>query len=276
MMMKMRRVMCVLAVVLCCACGYTMTAAAVAEENKVHKGDFILGEFPVITPDEQKKVLKYLNCIEGKTGAEKENCAQSSDPEKDQPAKTQVPRVPESRPEASSHGTSSHDSRPSEERREQTELHQESTTQDSTVQGQHTNQPPLSDPAQDGAAINDSLNTENQVTEGNTSSNDNATLGVSTDSPDSTNQSQASGTTATNSTSGADSQETNPTTQPSPDNTTTEAPTTTPSPVTGTEISNIASAVKNKANVDSSVSPVWMRTAAPLLIVAVLFSVTVY
>ncbi|ORC83599.1 uncharacterized protein TM35_000641310, partial [Trypanosoma theileri] len=84
-------------------------------------------------------------------------------------------------------------------------------------------------------------------------------------------------------------------------NTTTEAPTTTPSPVpapnaeissTPTEapttnstipslvpnagISSIASTVQNKANADSGVNPVWMRTAAPLLIVAVLVSVTMY
>ncbi|ORC81498.1 uncharacterized protein TM35_001151050, partial [Trypanosoma theileri] len=71
----------------------------------------------------------------------------------------------------------------------------------------------------------------------------------------------------------------NSTTPQSPENTTTEAPTTTPSPVPApnTEISSITSTVqKNKANVDSSVSPMWMRTAAPLLIVVVLFSVTVY
>ncbi|ORC83848.1 uncharacterized protein TM35_000551170 [Trypanosoma theileri] len=55
-----------------------------------------------------------------------------------------------------------------------------------------------------------------------------------------------------------------------------EAPTTTPSPLTDPPISKIAPTMKNKANADSSVSPVWMRTAAPLLIVAVLFSVTVY
>ncbi|ORC81926.1 uncharacterized protein TM35_001031010 [Trypanosoma theileri] len=63
-------------------------------------------------------------------------------------------------------------------------------------------------------------------------------------------------------------------------NTTTEAPTTTPSPVPVTDpkiSSTITSNVqKNKANVDSSISPVWMRTAAPLLIMAVLFSVTLY
>ncbi|ORC84007.1 uncharacterized protein TM35_000511080 [Trypanosoma theileri] len=64
----------------------------------------------------------------------------------------------------------------------------------------------------------------------------------------------------------------------STENTTTEAPSTAPSPapVSNAEISNIASNMQNKANVDSSVSPVWMRTAAPLLIVAMLFSVTVY
>ncbi|ORC80902.1 uncharacterized protein TM35_001381000, partial [Trypanosoma theileri] len=57
-----------------------------------------------------------------------------------------------------------------------------------------------------------------------------------------------------------------------------EAPTTTPSPspVPNAEI-NITSAMqKNRPIVDSSVSPVWMHTAAPLLIVAVLVSATVY
>ncbi|ORC84229.1 uncharacterized protein TM35_000471240 [Trypanosoma theileri] len=52
-----------------------------------------------------------------------------------------------------------------------------------------------------------------------------------------------------------------------------------PSPVTvsNAEITSIAPSLQNKPIVDSSsVSPVWMRTAAPLLIVAVMFSVTVY
>ncbi|ORC84430.1 uncharacterized protein TM35_000451680 [Trypanosoma theileri] len=93
----------------------------------------------------------------------------------------------------------------------------------------------------------------------------------------------------------AESQETTSTIPPSTENITTEAPTTTPStstenttteapittpspaPVPNAEISNtIASTVQKKANVDSSISPVWMRTTAPLLIVAVLFSITVY
>ncbi|ORC83168.1 uncharacterized protein TM35_000761130 [Trypanosoma theileri] len=62
-------------------------------------------------------------------------------------------------------------------------------------------------------------------------------------------------------------------------NTNTEAPntnTTTVSPAPNAVISNIASIMQKKANADSSVNPVWMRTAAPLLIVAVLFSFTVY
>ncbi|ORC80726.1 uncharacterized protein TM35_001491030 [Trypanosoma theileri] len=73
-----------------------------------------------------------------------------------------------------------------------------------------------------------------------------------------------------------DTEETNHTTPPSPENNVSDAPTTTPSTVPNAEITSIASNMQNKANVDSSISPVWMRTAAPLLIVAVLFSVTVY
>ncbi|ORC83158.1 uncharacterized protein TM35_000761030 [Trypanosoma theileri] len=75
-----------------------------------------------------------------------------------------------------------------------------------------------------------------------------------------------------------DTEETIPTTPPSPENTNTEAPTLTPSHVPSPkgEITSIASAVQKKANVDSSVSSVWMCTAAPLLIVAVLVSATLY
>ncbi|ORC82651.1 uncharacterized protein TM35_000861040, partial [Trypanosoma theileri] len=76
-----------------------------------------------------------------------------------------------------------------------------------------------------------------------------------------------------------ETEENTSTSSPRPENATTEAPTTTPSPVPvpNAEISStIASNMQNKANVDSSVSPVWMRTAAPLLIVAVLVSITVY
>ncbi|ORC84212.1 uncharacterized protein TM35_000471070, partial [Trypanosoma theileri] len=103
------------------------------------------------------------------------------------------------------------------------------------------------------------------------------------DSKESTNNNESTDSSASGSDMGVtaktETEETNSTTPPSTENTTTEAPTTTPSPVpvTDPQISTITSAVqKNKANVDSSVSPVWMRTAAPLLIVLVLFSATVY
>ncbi|ORC83919.1 uncharacterized protein TM35_000531030, partial [Trypanosoma theileri] len=119
-----------------------------------------------------------------------------------------------------------------------------------------------------------------------------------------TQQPSYEGTTAPNSISGADSQqtttnyvstgdsasgadtgvsgkteieETTSTTPPSIENTVSESPSPSPVTVSNTVISTIASTVQNKGNVDSSsVSPVWMRTAAPLLIVAVLFSVTLY
>ncbi|ORC83778.1 uncharacterized protein TM35_000571060 [Trypanosoma theileri] len=65
------------------------------------------------------------------------------------------------------------------------------------------------------------------------------------------------------------------TTQPSTKNTTTEVSTTTPSTVPNAEMSNnIASTLQKKANVDSSVSSVWVRV--PLLIVVVLVSATLY
>ncbi|ORC88740.1 uncharacterized protein TM35_000151710 [Trypanosoma theileri] len=68
--------------------------------------------------------------------------------------------------------------------------------------------------------------------------------------------------------SNADSTTTTPS---SPENTTTEAPSTTPTPSTDAEISTIAPTEQNSANADSSsISPLWMRTAAPLLIVAAL------
>ncbi|ORC81946.1 uncharacterized protein TM35_001021110, partial [Trypanosoma theileri] len=100
-----------------------------------------------------------------------------------------------------------------------------------------------------------------------------ADMGVSekTETEETNSTNETTGTSA----SGADmgesakpeTEETNSIIPPTTENTTTEAPTTTPSPVpsSNAEISsNIASTVQKNANVDSSVSPVWMRTAAPL------------
>ncbi|ORC84210.1 uncharacterized protein TM35_000471050, partial [Trypanosoma theileri] len=111
---------------------------------------------------------------------------------------------------------------------------------------------------------------DNQESSDNTA--DNSTMATSTtNGTASTNDSSGNSVTAA-----PDSQETNSTTPASTENTV-EAPTTTPSsvPIPDTEITTVASIAQKKANVDSSISPVWMRTAAPLLIVAVLLSVTV-
>ncbi|ORC81852.1 uncharacterized protein TM35_001051090, partial [Trypanosoma theileri] len=114
---------------------------------------------------------------------------------------------------------------------------------------------------------------DNQESSDNTA--DNSTMATTTtNGTASTNDSSGNSVTAA-----PDSQENTSTTPVSTENTTTEAPTTTlpPGPVPNAGITTIASAVQtNKPIVDSSVSPVWMRTAAPLLIVAVLFSATVY
>ncbi|ORC80723.1 uncharacterized protein TM35_001491000, partial [Trypanosoma theileri] len=83
--------------------------------------------------------------------------------------------------------------------------------------------------------------------------------------PNPTHQPSPASTTAV-----SGSEETNSTTTPpSSENTTTEAanPTPSPAPVTNPQINNtITSTLQNKANGDSSISPVWMRTAVPHLI----------
>ncbi|ORC83596.1 uncharacterized protein TM35_000641280 [Trypanosoma theileri] len=62
---------------------------------------------------------------------------------------------------------------------------------------------------------------------------------------------------------------------PATTNTNIDTSTTSPAPLSDPHLSsNITSTVLKKANVDSSINPVWMRTAAPLLIVAVMFSAT--
>ncbi|ORC83581.1 uncharacterized protein TM35_000641130, partial [Trypanosoma theileri] len=116
--------------------------------------------------------------------------------------------------------------------------------------------------------------TSAQLPSSTTAPEDNST--TSTPSNNETTGTNASGADM-GTTAASGSQETNSTTLPSSENTVTEAPTTTPSTAPNAEITSIASAVQSKANADSSsVSPVWMRTAAPLLIVVVLFSVTMY
>ncbi|ORC83699.1 uncharacterized protein TM35_000601300, partial [Trypanosoma theileri] len=89
----------------------------------------------------------------------------------------------------------------------------------------------------------------------------------------------AAGITQNNNSANADTNNANtPNNEELTTTTTTTTTTTRLPPVPDSQISNtIASTVlRNKANVDSSLCPVWIRTAAPLLVVIVLVSVTVY
>ncbi|ORC83921.1 uncharacterized protein TM35_000531050, partial [Trypanosoma theileri] len=155
-------------------------------------------------------------------------------------------------------------------------------TQDNLVKGETVKSPSTTQITSEGstsATQDDAVPHGDQGTPNNTSDNTatgehkpnqpSPTAAESAAPREGSSGNQTPGTTA------ADSQETNTTTLPSAEKTTTEAPTTTPSPVPNAEINTIASTVlKNKANVDSSVNPVWVRV--PLLIVAVFFSATVY
>ncbi|ORC82361.1 uncharacterized protein TM35_000921050, partial [Trypanosoma theileri] len=134
--------------------------------------------------------------------------------------------------------------------------------------------------AQPGGNAESMSTTERQVEEStaakqgheevSSNTTDNSTAGNS-------NATQQSSPASVGATAVPESQETNTTTPQSPESNVTDTPTTTPSTVPNGELTTIASAVqKNRPNVDSSINPVWMRTAAPLLIVAMLFSATVY
>ncbi|ORC84018.1 uncharacterized protein TM35_000511190 [Trypanosoma theileri] len=137
--------------------------------------------------------------------------------------------------------------------------------------------------------------TENSNTnDGNPSQNHSPTETSTLTTPNPTRQSAAapgtSGTGGSEENGNADSMATTKTNSeapitPSPQanaeisRTPTEAPTTNitiPSLVPNAEINTIVPTLQKKTNADSSVSSVWMRTAAPLLIVVVLFSVVVY
>ncbi|ORC90641.1 uncharacterized protein TM35_000084390, partial [Trypanosoma theileri] len=139
------------------------------------------------------------------------------------------------------------------------------TPSSEVVDSQHIKPQSPSENAKDNSNTND----------GNSSQNPSPAEASTLTTPNPTQQSAAApGTTSTSA-----SQENGNADSTATTTTNSEAPTTTltPSPVPNADINNIASTVQNnKANVDSTASPVWMRTAAPLLIVAVLFSVTMY
>ncbi|ORC83707.1 uncharacterized protein TM35_000601380 [Trypanosoma theileri] len=276
MMMMMGRVMCVLAVVLCCACGATLSVGVAATSNDVWN-DFLgtaIYDYDCFKRNAEKSI-NGITCEAWKkhkkeTGEPDPYAPASSPPQPLQntvnhPVLTEAVQRQEITGETSSQGAEL--GQESKGTKGDTPEHPVSATE-AEGQKQETD-------ATDGAITSrgqtPDSNAAQQVNQETSSTTANSTLGNSKPYQQSPATVDATDT--------PNSQQTNSTTPPSPESTTTEAPTTIPSlsSVPSAEISSITSTMKNnKANVDNSVNPVWMRTAAPLLIVAVLFSVTVY
>ncbi|ORC83781.1 uncharacterized protein TM35_000571090 [Trypanosoma theileri] len=292
MMMMMGRVMCVLAVVLCCACGYTMTAAAptttvnAGQPKAVMAYDFndflatAICDSGNIDPSKTK--VNEVTCADWKARG---NITGVSDPP---PTSTKAPAT-ETKvvPSQSAKGVHqvqervvSQDLLPSGSPAHITST---GTPSDSLApkNEQAVTQPSIpgsgeAPPNEDALSVERSQGQTQESTEALQSDKGVSNNTGDNSATDTSNPNQQS--TATDDVTAApNSTETNATTPLSTENTTTEAPTTTPSHVPDTQISSntIASNLQKKANVDSSVSPVWMRTAAPLLIVVVLVSATV-
>ncbi|ORC90032.1 uncharacterized protein TM35_000103000 [Trypanosoma theileri] len=285
-MMMMRRVMCVLAVVLCCPCGYTMTAAAATTTAGQPKAVMANSVYSI---SDTAQIL-FVNFDHDKASYRKD-CANNSAALINGKKCSEVLKSLEAKPSpppGNNVQPGSHNN-PGQQTRED--------GGDTTIEGQgdrnlgtqegaskDASSPPES-ARNNRETVTDATTAQSQNQESSTASQVNQGTPSNTSdnntTPGNSNSNQQPSSAGASATAASESQENNSTTPSSHENTTTEAPTTTPSPapvpVTDSQISNIASTVhKNKANVDSSVSPVWMRTAAPLLIVAVLFSVTVY
>ncbi|ORC84072.1 uncharacterized protein TM35_000501260 [Trypanosoma theileri] len=306
MMMMLRRVMCVLAVVLCCACGYTMAAAATATTAGQPKtvmasggsvqewSDFLGTAACNSTLSKSEKTAGGVSCANWTShgfvkGVSERSSGSNSNSQVKGDAQEKKLEEQKDPQELQNAASSLHVGK------QEGKLGNQSQGAEVDARG---SQSTVSDPAptfsgipavsgaQDGGHTHVEEEREPEPTESSKISHnvevpqgdqvkpsntaDNTTAGNSNPNQPSP---EAAGATAA-----SDSQETISTTPSSPENNVSDAPTTTPStvPVPNPEIITIASALQNKANVDSSISPVWMRTAAPLLIVVVLFSATVY
>ncbi|ORC83972.1 uncharacterized protein TM35_000521160 [Trypanosoma theileri] len=305
MMMMMRRVMCVLAVVLCCPCGYTITAAAstagqlkaVMALDGIPGGD---GAFEEYDPD------IFRNTHRGGSGSSSESrslpatgihpsnsqeqdihsrpgVSEQRDERQEVPVPAPLPgpleapvkgpaQPPSEGPHVDQnvvkHGEKQPQITSSPVQADGTQ-HVSAAVSSSVISAPQAERSTSTNGGGDSAEEHTETQQSNPPKEGNPGSSNNTGDNSVPGDNNTTQQPSSEGTTA------ADSQETNTTTPPSTENTTTEAPTTTPSPVPNAEISSITSTMKNnKANVDSSISPVWARV--PLMIVVVLFSATVY
>ncbi|ORC83961.1 uncharacterized protein TM35_000521050 [Trypanosoma theileri] len=308
MMMMMRRVMCVLAVVLCCACGYTMAAPVSATTTTVKAGqpkavmayDWGWDSATVKRQNRERdiQILRKECKTNPSANIDKLNCTSEG--------VTSTPSEPNSddHVEQQEHQEDTHRNGQDLEHQPQESATLDQESRGSQLSASEDDRIAEKKPDTDAATTQSQTPGTNGAAEGDRGATSSTSVNTATGEDQPTHKSSppavnltgvpASQETTNNnestdsSASGADmgvsaeteTEETNSTTPSSTENTTTDAPTTTPSPVPlpNAEISSIASNIhkKNKANVDSSVSPVWMRTAAPLLIVAVLFSVVVY
>ncbi|ORC83836.1 uncharacterized protein TM35_000551050 [Trypanosoma theileri] len=312
-MMMMGRVMCVLAVVLCCTCGYTMAAAAVSSPSAVvpradesstamafgghllryrqpDGKDFFSEPLPPV--ESSRKSVNHVqesttgnNLGRGQSNSDvhsdgvdrnldgNELSSEEEELRKNSPqgaGEALTPEVDHLQVVEPSSGPTRIDQQKREKEKQQVSPNRdESSTlspkgitgaEDSSGPGTTTVAGPQSGEKEGDDP--ETLNTPAQPTI-STSSSASVPAESSTMSTSSTNNSKGDSTSgaATGVSAIADTEGTNST--------------TTPKAVP--EINSIASTVKKNVNADiSSVSPVWMRTAAPLLIVAVLFTVTVY
>ncbi|ORC80838.1 uncharacterized protein TM35_001401010 [Trypanosoma theileri] len=266
----MCRVMCVLAVVLCCACGYTMadpaTTVNAGQPKAVMASEF--EDFLVYTSKKYGKCMKdSSDTYGGKTCKELGfiNKTASSSPQEKRPEGRDTPVAAAvevaSRPQGDR--TMEGEVSVNEPQGGASEVAGSSTEAAQQKPDTSATTPQRQSPGSNGAGDGDQGASDK--------TGDNSTPATSNRTQHSSAQASAS--------AAPDSQETNAITPPSTENTVNEESTTTiPSPVTDPQSSTIAPTVQNKANVvdSSSMSSFWMRTAAPLLIVAVLVSVTVY
>ncbi|ORC83927.1 uncharacterized protein TM35_000531110 [Trypanosoma theileri] len=307
MMMK-SRVMCVLAVVLCCACGYTMAAAAAGPMEP--SNDVVT--LPAVIIEEQPKKFNTTGMFGWDdfliNASIKHMCKHNPNTIVDG-VKCSARGFPEKSSNVANHDRGSTSQNQEQGQRDTTKEQQGSNREEaagSLIPNPPGGVTPPKDPVlvekpqngmDDSKGINPPSASEDERRKQETEARDGATTtqGQPPESTAATQSTEEASSNSSDNTTPADSnltqqspeaagataisgsEETNSTTPPSPESNITDTPPTTPSPVPNAEINTIASTVqKNKGNVDRSVSPVWMRTAAPLLIMAVLVTTTMY
>ncbi|ORC81197.1 uncharacterized protein TM35_001271030 [Trypanosoma theileri] len=317
MMIMMRRVMCVLAVVLCCACGYTMAGGGQLNTEKNY--DMYVSSWEGFPGKDPKPENADIRNSGGIPEGENQLHEQRHESLGGHGSGLEEIKHQETLHEKGDMITvSSSDHPPQISPNHDSDGHQNSLTPDSTLElpkpkeapqihvaAEKKESAPVSAPAKGKAlpsgasetltttSTTTALTTPRDIDSTQTSSpaesakptdmsnvNDSITAQQPSPAAESAVPSDVNSGNEFNAAPGtsptADSQENGNADSPTT-NINSEAPTTTLSPLTDPPISKIAPTMQMKGNVDSSsVSPVWMRTAAPLLMVALLVSATVY